>query len=680
MNIFRDPRWGRGQETPGEDPLINGDYTAAYVRAMQGGNTDGGSLKVSACCKHFDAYSLENWGGVERYGFDAVVTAQDLADTYLPAFRECVVAGGASCIMCAYNSVNGVPMCANKPFLTELARDAWGFDGYITSDCDAVANVLAPHNYTSTLPETIGVVMDAGLDIDCGSSMDSGNMAEAMTLGYVDNRQVDNALGHLLRVQFRLGMFDPAARQPLRGVKPSAINTAAHAQLALEAARQSLVLLKNADATLPLPRTGKSAAAAKVALIGPHGNATDDMQANYFGVAPFLVSPLQGIAAFAPGVAFAPGCLDVLCPNTTGFAAALDAVAGAEVVILTVGLSLEVEREAMDRVNITLPGLQPQLIDAVLAAAAPGATVVLVVMCGGSVDLLAQLADPRVGAILWVGYPGQAGGTAIAETLWGLHAPAGRLTQTWYPAEYIDQVSMFDMNMRPNATAGTPGRGHRFYTGTPVFPFGFGLSYTEFSLAWGAGGSPNGTVSAAAVQRALPLLRIDVRQRRAPPGGPRDVQQLPPLLRTSVVVTNAGKLPSARVVLAFMAPPPQAVAQYGAPQQMLIGYGRTEVLAPGASAVVPFQVTARELSFAGFGGMPMLYAGDWMLMVDGLNATLTVDDSAANATSAKQRRYRQDDWAAISGQHGRSDGDGWQRNEQRLEGFSQPQEMPGVRR
>jgi beta-glucosidase-like glycosyl hydrolase len=659
LNIFRDPRWGRGQETPGEDPLVNGDYTAAYVRAMQGGNSEGGSLKVSACCKHFDAYSLENWGGVERYGFDAVVSAQDLADTYLPAFRECVVSGGASCIMCAYNSVNGVPMCANKPFLTELARDAWGFDGYITSDCDAVENVLAPHNYTRSMPETIGVVMDAGLDIDCGESMQEANMAEAMTQGFVSDRQVDVALGHLLKVQFRLGMFDPAARQPLRSVKTSAINTAPHAQLALEAARQSLVLLKNDGATLPLLRAGKKAAAAKVALVGPHGNATDDMQANYFGVAPFLVSPLQGIAAFAPAVAYAPGCLDVLCANSTGFADALDAVKDAEVIVIAVGLSLLVEREAMDRVNITLPGLQPELIDAVLAAAAPGASVVLVVMCGGSVDLSAQLADPRVGAILWVGYPGQAGGTAIAEALWGLHAPAGRLTQTWYPAEYIDEVSMFDMDMRPNASAGTPGRGHRFYTGTPVFPFGFGLTYSTFSLAWGAGGAPNGTVAASAVQTALPLLRIDSQQAG---------QQLSPLLRTSVAVTNTGTLPSARIVLAFMAPPPAAVAQYGAPQQVLVGYGRTDVLAPGATAEVPFQVTARELSFVGPTGMPMLFAGDWTLMVDGLNATLTVD-----GTSGSPRRYRQDDWAAISGQHSRTDGDSAQRSAQRIQGgFSGP--------
>lgn len=288
MNIFRDPRWGRGQETPGEDPYLTGTYAAVYVRGLQASNRRGGGLRVSACCKHFDAYSLEFWGGVSRYEFDAVVNTQDLADTYLPAFRSCVVRGGASCIMCAYNEVNGVPMCANKPFLTGLARDKWAFDGYITSDCDAVENVLDPHNYTRSMPETIGAVMGAGMDIDCGSSMGYDHMEEALAQGYITDEQVDNALERLLRVQFRLGMFDPANRQPDRQVGPDAIDTAAHRQLALEAARQSVVLLKN-DGTLPLKR------GASLALVGPHANATDAMQSNYFGIAPFLISPLEGV-------------------------------------------------------------------------------------------------------------------------------------------------------------------------------------------------------------------------------------------------------------------------------------------------------------------------------------------------------------------------------------------------
>jgi beta-D-xylosidase 4 len=313
----------------------------------------------------------------------------------------------------------------------------------------------------------------------------------------------------------------------------------------------------------------------------------------------------------------------------------------------------------------------------------------MVLLCGGAVDVSAQVADPRLGALLWVGYPGQSGGTAIAEALWGLHPPSGRLTQTWYPAAYASEVSMFDMGMRPNASAGTPGRGDRFYTGTPVFPFGAGLSYSSFELGWGASGAPDGVVSTPAVTRQLPSLRIDARQRRAPPGQPRRVRQLPRLLGVSVTVRNTGAVASPRVVLAFVSPPAEAVALYGAPRRTLVWYGRTGELRPGASEALSFELTAREFSFAGPDGLPMAYDGDWQLSVDGLNATLTVGElapgSGGNGTSsgagaARQPRYRQHDWAAISGSHGRSDGDGVQRALVRGEGFTAPQTMPGVRR
>ena len=274
---------------------------------------------------------MEFWGGVTRYEFDAIVSEQDLADTYLPAFRSCVTRGGASCIMCAYNAVNGVPMCANKPFLTGIAREKWGFDGYITSDCDAVENVWDAHNYTETLTETIGVVMEAGMDIDCGSAMTVTNLKAALLDDAVSEGQLDAALRNLFSVQYRLGMFDPGWRQPDRQITPAAIDTAAHRQLALEAARQSLVLLKNGAGALPLQR-GRT-----LAMVGPHANATDAMQSNYFGTPPFLVSPLQGAARYAAAVAYSPGC-DVLCNTTEGFAAAAQAAAGADAVVVALGL------------------------------------------------------------------------------------------------------------------------------------------------------------------------------------------------------------------------------------------------------------------------------------------------------------------------------------------------------
>ena len=696
LNVFRDPRWGRGQETPGEDPLLTGDYASAFVSAMQSGSrfaapatgTDlpgsnvatsrlgGGQLAVSACCKHFDAYSLENWDGVERYGFDALVDAQDLADTYLPAFRECVVTGGASCIMCAYNAVNGVPMCANKPFLTDLARGAWGFDGYITSDCDAVMNVWDAHNYTQTLTEAVGQVMRAGMDIDCGSAMDVGTMYEALSEGQVSEHMVDIALRRLLKVQFRLGMFDPAKEQPLRSVPPTAAASASHGHLALDAARQSLVLLKNDDSTLPITvaaggrhvlkaakGAAKQVAAPSLAVIGPHGNASSALQSNYFGVAPYLVTPLQGVQGYAPSATYAAGCSSVLCPNTTGFAAATALAAKADIVLLFMGLDLTVEREGQDRVSIALPGMQPQLIDAVIAAAPPTSTVVLILLSGGCVDISAQLANERIGAVLWAGYPGQEGGTAIADALFvAANGPSGRLTQTWYPASYVNEVSMTDMGMRPNASNSNPGRGYRFFTGTPVLPFGWGLTYSTFTVAWGSTGPPSTTMPMSSLEQWLPALRIDA-QAAVAGGNPAQGNwpQMPPVSRASVVVTNSGPYAGSRIVLAFMVPPPHAVSAYGAPQKFLVWYGKTDVLRPGKSATLDFLITPKHLSFVAPDGLPATMTGNWSLQIDGgivdnLVSTFAVTGASKNVvveSTATEAQYAAADtyWATMSPAH-----------------------------
>ena len=594
----------------------------AYVRGLQGAGEaaavgDASSpLAVAACCKHFDAFSLENWDGVTRYSFDAVVSPQDLGDTYLPAFRECVVTAGAACIMCSYNALNGVPMCANKPYLTSLARTAWGFSGYITADCDAVEEIWAGHNYTDSLSAAIGDAMDAGVDIGCGDSMGSQNVAAARDSGAISGSDIDAALSRLFTTQMRLGMFDPPGGQPLRQLLPDAIATRTHAALALDAARQSLVLLKNEGDALPLRRRRGTQPA--VAVLGPHGNATTAMQGNYFGTAPFLISPLAGVQAYAPAAVYAPGCLDVLCANSSAFAPALAAAAAADVVLLFFGLDLTVEAEGLDRVNLTLPGMQPALLDALLGAAAPDATVVLVLLSGGCVDVSRWADDGRLRALLWAGYPGQAGGTALAEVLWGRVAPSGRLTQTWYPADLIDQVSMFDFGMRPNASSGNPGRGYRFYTGQPLYPFGSGLSYSNWALSWTAAGNPSTQLRLSDVTRQLPLLRVDSSAGAQP-------ASLPPLAHAQLRVTNSGPRASARVVLAFMVPPPaesQAAEQGGAPARQLVWYGRTDVLLVGASTQLSFALTARHFTFAGTDGLPTTIPGGWTLQVDGLDAAL----------------------------------------------------------
>lgn len=255
------------------------------------------------------------------------------------------------------------------------------------------------------------------------------------------------------------------------------IDTPEHQQLALEASRQGYVLLENVDNRLPLSRS----TAKNVALIGPNADATGTMQGNYNGKAPFLISPEQGIATYATQVDLQLGCKDVSCSNTIGFDAAVKAAAAADVTIVVVGIDQSQESEGHDRTSIALPGHQNDLVAAV--AKASKEPIVVVVMTGGPLDLSPIRNTSNVGALVWCGYPGQSGGQAMADVLYGTYNPGGRLPYTIYPASFTSETSMFDRFMRPNATSGNPGRTYRFYTGQPVYPYGSGLSYTSFSYS-----------------------------------------------------------------------------------------------------------------------------------------------------------------------------------------------------
>ncbi len=473
INIFRDPRWGRGQETPGEDPTLNGEYASSFVPGMQEGESWPRYIKASACLKHFSGYSLENWGGVDRHHFDAIITKQDMHDTYLPAFEAGVKAGKASGLMCSYNAVNGVPSCADGALLTDLVRKQWDFDGYITSDCGAVYDVEKNHNYTSTPDDTCKAVLAAGMDSDCGGFL-GNNLGAAIHDGSVTKEAYSTALRNLFRMRIRLGQFDPLDKQPYSKLGLESIDTPLHRALAREAAEQGIVLLKNINGVLPFSK----ASVRTLALVGPQGNATKTMQGNYFGVAPFLVSPEEGLSAYTT-VKYEKGC-DIDSSNMSGFGAAKSAAASSDATIIAIGLTQAQEAEGLDRTELKLPGVQHEFIRTV-AAAAKG-PVVLLLMCGGGVDISEHRDDPNIHAILFVGYPGQDGGTAIARTVFGDSNPSGRLTQTFYPESFAKKVSMFDMNMRSNAKTGYPGRTYRFYTGKPVFDFGAGLSYSKFAI------------------------------------------------------------------------------------------------------------------------------------------------------------------------------------------------------
>ncbi|KAJ8900421.1 hypothetical protein K2173_025198 [Erythroxylum novogranatense] len=442
VNILRDPRWGRSQETPGEDPV------------RSSGN-DGDRLKVAACCKHYTAYDLDNWNGVDRFHFNAQVSKQDVVDTFDVPFRACVKEGKVASVMCSYNQVNGVPTCADPNLLRKTVRGQWHLNGYIVSDCDSVGVYYDQQHYTSTPEEAAADAIRAGLDLDC-------------------EIDVNGALINTLAVQMRLGMFDgePSAH-PYGNLGPNDVCTPAHQELALEAARQGIVLLKNQGPSLPLSARRHRT----IAVIGPNSNVTVTMIGNYAGVACGYTSPVQGIASYA-GTIHQMGCADVSCSDDQLFGGAIDAARRADATVLVMGLDQSVEAETRDRAGLLLPGRQQDLVSKV-ASASKGPTI-LVLMSGGPIDVTFAHNDPRISAILWAGYPGQAGGAAISDVLFGTANPGGKLPMTWYPQEYLTKLPMTNMAMRPSESKGYPGRTYRFYKGPVLYPFGHGLSYTNF--------------------------------------------------------------------------------------------------------------------------------------------------------------------------------------------------------
>ncbi|XP_027352718.1 probable beta-D-xylosidase 2 [Abrus precatorius] len=471
VNIFRDPRWGRGQETPGEDPVLAGTYAASYVRGLQG--TDRNRLKVAACCKHFTAYDLDNWNGMDRFHFNAEVSKQDIEDTFDVPFRMCVNEGKVASVMCSYNQVNGVPTCADPNLLKRTVRGQWHLDGYIVSDCDSVGVFYGNQHYTSTPEEAAADAIKAGLDLDCGPFLGS-HTQEAVKKGLLSEADVNGALVNTLTVQMRLGMFDgEPSTQAYGNLGPKDVCKPTHQELALEAARQGIVLLKNDGPTLPLsPQRYRT-----LAVIGPNSNATVTMIGNYAGIACGYTSPLQGIGRYSRTI-HQFGCEKVACANDKQFGPALNAARQADATVLVMGLDQSIEAETRDRVGLLLPGHQQDLVSKV-AAASKGPTI-LVIMSGGPVDITFAKNDPRVVGILWAGYPGQAGGAAIADLLFGTANPGGKLPVTWYPQEFIRNLSMTNMGMRASKSKGYPGRTYRFYNGAVVYPFGHGLSYTHF--------------------------------------------------------------------------------------------------------------------------------------------------------------------------------------------------------
>lgn len=722
INIVRDPRWGRGQETYGEDPYLTGQIGAAFVRGLQG--TDSKYLKTVATAKH---YAVHSGPESERHAFDAVVSPHDLEDTYLPAFRELVVNGQVDSVMCAYNSVDGSPACASPMLLQQKLKRDWHFRGFIVSDCAAITDVADGHKFAPDMAHAAAISVKAGTDLSCGKEY--GALIDAVHQGLISEAEIDAAVKRLFTARFRLGMFDPASEVPYSSIPPSEVDSAAHAALSLEAARASMVLLKNDHDTLPL-----SGSLHSLAIIGPNADALPALEGNYNAVASHPVVPLTAFEQRLPGrvhyaqgspyvdglpvpvpetvfssisngagehglkaeyfngtdlssrpvatridrhidfdwnaaspvegvsdksfsvrwtgfiTAPAPGPIDFgfslahcsTCDDaetvkvwfdgklvsdfahapthgrrapTTRFEVTFDDVkphslrieythdaphfgagltfnwkppvevlrqqavavaAKSDVIIAFLGLSPEIEGEEMpvhvqgfdggDRRTIELPPVQQDLVTALASIDKP---LVLVLMNGGAVALSG--AGQKAAAILEAWYPGQAGGTAIAETLFGKNNPSGRLPVTFYASS--DQLPPFDDYAMKDRT-------YRYFTGAPLYPFGYGLSYTHFEYT-------SGKLSTPVLQAGAPLT-------------------------VGVQVKNTGDRDGDEVVELYLVP--KAIA--AAPLRTLISFEKLH-LCKGQSKTIQFTIAPRQLSLVAADGRRSIQPGKYELYVGG---------------------------------------------------------------
>ncbi|UJR08239.1 hypothetical protein I4U23_012512 [Adineta vaga] len=466
-------------ETPDEDPFLTSQYVYALIQGLQRGD-DERYLKIAANCKHFDAYDLENWNGIDRHHFNAIVSDQDLVETYLLPFKTCIQDAQVASIMCSYNSINGIPACAHQFLLETIAREAYHLNGFVVSDCNAISDILHTHHYTSTDEETVAVALHAGTDLECGVFY-LFHMNDALKKKWINETDIDQALMRTYDVLIRLGWFDPPEQQIYRQLNKNDVDTIEARQLSFISAQESIVLLKNINQALPLNMnqlTNK-----RIALIGPTADATVQMQGIYHGRAPFLIDPLTGFKNLTSGksidIVYARGC-GMSHHDERDFAAAIRLAQTSDIVFFFGGIDHTIEREGTDRQSIALPDVQLVLIKQLEKVTR--SSLHIVIMAGGGIDLSYIRDSIKCASLIWMGYPGQSGGLAVASVVFGQYNPAGRLPVTIYPASYVNEVSMFDMQMRPSAT--NPGRTYKFYTGKAVYEFGYGLSYTTFNYTW----------------------------------------------------------------------------------------------------------------------------------------------------------------------------------------------------
>lgn len=475
VNIFRDPRWGRGHETFGEDPYLTSKLGVRFIKGLQG--SDDMYLKSAACAKHFAVHS-----GPEdmRHSFNAEVSKQDLYETYLPAFKACVTEGNVEAVMGAYNRTNGEPCCGSKTLLQDILRKEWGFKGHVVSDCWAVKDFHMNHEVTSGPLESVTMAMNHGCDLNCGSLF--LYLKQAVEEGMVEEQTLDKAVTRLFMTRMRLGLFEEKEKVPFSLITYEQVDTNENAKLNFEAARKGIVLLKNQNQLLPLNKEKLNS----IGIIGPNANNRRALVGNYEGTASRYFSVAEGIQEFVGEdvrVYYSEGC-HLYQEKISGLAQENDRISEvkgvcemSDVVIACLGLDSGLEGEEGDEGNqyasgdkpdLRLPGLQEEVLKTIYECGKP---TILVLLSGSALAI--GWAEEHIPAILQGWYPGAQGGRAIASILFGEYSPEGKLPITFYrTTEELPEFTDYAMK----------GRTYRYMEQEALYPFGYGLSYSQFRI------------------------------------------------------------------------------------------------------------------------------------------------------------------------------------------------------
>jgi beta-glucosidase len=564
VNIFRDPRWGRGQETWGEDPFFAGEMASEYVKGMQGDHPK--YLKTAACAKH---YAVHSGPEKDRHTFNAIVTKRELYDTYLPAFRKLVVDAKVESVMGAYNRTLGEVCCASQLLLVDILRGEWGFQGHVVSDCGALADFHNHHKVTKDAAESAAMALQYGCDLGCDVVF--YEIPEAIERGLISEADVDRSLERTLRTRFKLGMFDPPEDVPFTSISTDVVACKEHRDLAYRAATESVVLLKNENNILPIKPTTK-----KIFVTGPTATSMEVLLGNYYGFNNQMITLLEGLTGRIPegmGMEYHPGAL-LKHPREIKDTWAPMMAQSADITIVCVGYSSFLEGEEGesllthlngDRDSISLPASQVEYIKELASRKVK----IVLVVTGGSPIALGEVED-LVEAIVFVWYPGMEGGNAVADVLFGDVAPTGKLPLTF--PKSLDQLPPFD-------NYSMEGRTYRYMTDEPLYPFGFGLNYSTFEYA------------------DLILDRPEIAA-----GDSLDV---------SVTIRNTGDRTAPEVVQFYLS---DLEASTIVPLHHLIGFERV-TLEPGESRMLKFTLTPEMMSFFDDEGKLKLEPGKFRLEV-----------------------------------------------------------------